>query len=152
MTKVILPPNSDGSGSAQPALVAGGDQKGAGVLGDGLVITGESGIEVGNDVVGGALAVTALQDFGSSRIELDQAFRVQQDVRLLAGFVAEQVVRAKARAGGWVHGVDARSEGAAAVAGDRPGARSANVDVGGHFEAEADFAVSRGLPVHRMSP
>src|SRR6185369_1150052 len=85
------------SGRAEPAFFASHGEEGLGVLGNRLALAGKGGVEIGDDVVGGALAVAALEDFGGSRVEFDQAFRVEQDVRILAGFPAEDVMRIKLR-------------------------------------------------------
>jgi hypothetical protein len=57
-------------------------------------LTGKCGIEIGDDLFGGTQTIAALEDFSCSRIEFNQAFRVEQYVGVLAGFPAENIMRA----------------------------------------------------------
>ncbi len=84
--------------AAQPAFVVGGVQKSMRVTRDRFGVAGEGGIEVSDDLIRRARTVAALENFSRSGIQFDQAFRVEQDVRLLTGFVAEDIVRTKPRA------------------------------------------------------
>src|SRR5690349_21661860 len=48
-------------------------------------------LESGHELLHGGGAVAALQHLGGARVELDHAFRVQQDPRLLRGLELEAV-------------------------------------------------------------
>src|SRR6185369_14808216 len=85
------------SGRAEPAFFASHGEEGLGVAGNGLALAGKGGIEIGDDVVGGAPAVAALENFGGGRSEFDQALRVEKDVGILSGCTAEDVMRIKLR-------------------------------------------------------
>ncbi len=55
-----------GSDLCQPALVLSHGQEGVDILADTITVTGESCVEIGNDLCNLALTVAALEDFGGS--------------------------------------------------------------------------------------
>ena len=64
-------------------------------MGDHLWLAGEGSVKVGDNISCRAFAITAFENFGSGLVEFDQTFRVEQDMGILAGFPAENIVRAE---------------------------------------------------------
>ena len=68
-----------------------------GIDGNGLGMLGKTDGQIGDDGFSVTLAIAALEDFSSRRIEFDQTFGVKQDMGILAALPTEDVMRAKPR-------------------------------------------------------